>query len=510
MRRAGWSTAGIAPIAAMLALTPAGALAGPKAELKAPETSQSAIAAAGEIPVESKGLEKKIEVVARSKTFDSREFKKLSEPLTLKPGKTDGGLQLTEKGQRRIESCQARKVKLDAKGAKAAKFDLVRNLEPCEAAPVDLSRADECDPITLDEGDTPGEPECMLPFPDDFQTIDDYTSATGRRVAFQNAAMVQNNLGKPIEAAPYNQNDGFSPGQAIVVKVPGLDTPEALEATDPITLDNLSRNDEALKNEPVVVIDTETGERWPIWVEIDSNASTPEETTLLVHPARNFDSGHRYVIALRKLNDSAYSEPLEAPDAFRYYRDDLPSEDPEIEAQRERFEGIFRDLRDADVKRKNLYLAWDFTVATDLNIAERLLFMRNDAFEQLGDTTMDDVQIQGDSPAFDIVSVEELTPAEDEELARIVEGTFEVPCYLQPNCEVRGKFELGPDGLPSQNGTYTSAFRCGIPRAAVDAPSRGAGPPAGLWPRAPRLSLPGDVREPADPRADAQLRDLLG
>ena len=130
------------------------------------------------------------------------------------------------------------------------------------------------------------------------------------------------------------------------------------------------------------------------------------------------------------------------------------------------------------MKRSNLYLAWDFTVATDLNIAERLLYMRDDAFAQLGDTTMDDVQIQGDSPTFDIVSVEERTPAEDEELARIVEGTFEVPCYLQPNCQPRGKFELGPDGLPSQNGTYTSDFRCGIPRAAVDAPSATPARPA--------------------------------
>jgi len=247
MKRAGLRTAGIASIAAVFALNPAGALAGDgKDGLKAPEKSQSAIASAGEIPVRAEGLEKKIEVVARSKTFDSRKHRKLSEPLVLKPGKPSGDLQLTEKGQRRIESCQARRVKLDAEGAKAAKFDLVRDSDRCGPDPVDLSRASECDPITLDEGDTPGAPECMIPFPDDFHTTDDYTSETGRRIAFQDASMVKNSRGTPIAAEPYNRNDGFSPGQAIVVKVPGLDTPEALEATDPITLDNLSRNDEAL------------------------------------------------------------------------------------------------------------------------------------------------------------------------------------------------------------------------------------------------------------------------
>ena len=96
----------------------------------------------------------------------------------------------------------------------------------------------------------------MLPFPDDFHTTEDYSSATGRRVAFQDGAMPENSGGTPIDAEPYNLNDGFSPGQTTVVHVPGLDTPEAFAATDPITLDNLSRNDEELHKEPVVVIDT--------------------------------------------------------------------------------------------------------------------------------------------------------------------------------------------------------------------------------------------------------------
>ena len=59
---------------------------------------------------------------------------------------------------------------------------------------------------------------------------------------------------------------------------------------------------------PVVVIDTKTGERWPIWVEIDSNASTPERTSLLIHPATNYDAGHRYVVAMRKLKDAPATE----------------------------------------------------------------------------------------------------------------------------------------------------------------------------------------------------------
>ena len=291
--------------------------------------------------------------------------------------------------------------------------------------------------------------------------------------------------------------------------MPGIDTPEALDATDPIRLNDLSRNDEERAAEPVVVIDAKSGERWPIWVEIDSNASTPEETALLIHPARNFDSGRRYIVALRNLMPDAYyyEEGLEAPDGFRYYRDDLPSKDAAINSQRERFDRVFRNLREAGIKRSNLYLAWDFTVASDENIAERMLAIRDDAFAELGDEDLDDEAVAGDAPEFDVTSVENFTIAQDPELARRVLGTFEVPCYLEPNCNPGGTFDLGQDGLPQRNGTYTANFHCGIPRKAVDAPAD-ARAGAGLRPRAARDALPGDLGRPADPGTDAQLRDL--
>ena len=76
------------------------------------------------------------------------------------------------------------------------------------------------------------------------------------------------------------------------------------------------------------------------------------------------------------------------------------------------------------------------------------------------------------APAFTVTQVENFTPAQDPELARRVQGTFEVPCYLQPNCNPGGRFELGPDGLPSRNGTYTASFNCGIPHAALSSAGR--------------------------------------
>jgi hypothetical protein len=337
--------------------------------------------------------------------------------------------------------------------------------------PVDLSRADSCDFIGAQEGSM-----CLLPFPDNYYTVADPSSATGRRVNLTDAGMPQNFAGVPITAAPYNFNDGFSPGQTTVVRVPGLDTPDAFAATDPIPLNDLSRNEELRANEPIVVIDAATGQRWPIWVELDSNSSTPEQTGLLIHPARNYAAGHRYIVAMRNLRDGG-GDVIPAPNGFIYYRDDRPSREPAINAQRERFKSIFQTLKNAGIKRGSLYLAWDFTVSSDDNIAERVLHIRNDAFAELGDTDLDDLEVEGDAPSFTVSSVQNFTPAEDPEMARRVQGTFQVPCYLQPNCAPGSRFALDAEGLPSQNGTWTANFNCAIPRAAIDAPGASPGRP---------------------------------
>ena len=148
--------------------------------------------------------------------------------------------------------------------------DLTRDTPGCAPQPIDLSRAGECDFVGQQDGSL-----CLLPFPDDYYTAADPASRTGRRVALQSAAMPANKSGTHIDAQPYDLNDGFSPGQSIVLRVPGLDTPAALAATDPVQLNHLGRYAEP--DAPVVVIDAQTGERWPIWVELDSNATSPGE-----------------------------------------------------------------------------------------------------------------------------------------------------------------------------------------------------------------------------------------
>src|SRR5699024_7915088 len=116
--------------------------------------------------------------------------------------------------------------------------------------------------------------ECLYPFPNDRFTRADPGSDTGRRVDFQPLAMPRTELGVPANPAEFNRSDGSSPGASLTTKAPGRDTPAAFAETGLVPQTDIARY--ADPDQPVVVIDTETGERWPIWAELDSNP--PERT----------------------------------------------------------------------------------------------------------------------------------------------------------------------------------------------------------------------------------------
>ncbi len=401
-----------------------------------------------------------------SVTFDAPKYHSLvrTRPLRIRrSSRRVIRLRLTGFGRKAVASCQARTLRAQI-GRRGAVIKLKRT-GACAPQAINLSRAADCDFIGQQDGSL-----CMLPFPDDYYTVDDASTATKKRINFHDAGMPQNASGTPIASGPYNLNDGFSPGQSILVRIPGMDDPAAFSKTDPVPINHQGRYKAA--NAPVVVIDATTGERWPIWTELDSNASSPAGTVLEIHPAKNFDAKHRYIVALRNMK-RADGSTVGAPAGFRYYRDNLPSKKPKINARHRQFENLFQTLRKADIKRANLYLAWDFTVSSDENIAQRMLYIRDDAFSSvLGDSNLADGVVTGAAPAFTVTTV---TNNPDPELARRVKGTFTVPCYLTNACQAPAVFDLDANGNPIRHGDYTANFDCIIPRSAVDvspAPAR--------------------------------------
>src|SRR5215212_3731080 len=323
---------------------------------------------------------------------------------------------------------------------------------------------------------------CLLPFPNDLFTKPDSTSATGLRVDLPQAAMPTNTNGVQVNVAPYDRSDGFSPGSSIIARVPGLDNQTAFDQTDPVRLADLSQT--YAPDAPIVVIDAATGERALIWAELDSNASDPQHTTLLIHPGKNLTEGHRYIVALRDLKDAS-GQQLDAPNWFALLRDEQPLP-PSEQDQRERYRSIFKSLKKAEIKRKDLYEAWDFTVASSRSLTAPMLSIRDDAFGQLGDTNLADTQIQGQAPPFNVSGVTNFVPCgsdgcqsgESDRLLRRVTGTITVPSYLTtPTCRIGGGFNYGspdPDATPTQQSGNVgiAQFDCIIPRAAVGAAAR--------------------------------------
>ena len=264
--------------------------------------------------------------------------------------------------------------------------------------------------------------------------------------------MPRNRLGKPVSAAPYNWSDGFSPGNMIVTKVPGLDTPAAFARTGAVPITDVERSFDA--DQPIVVINARTLERQLIWSELDANPADPRDVTLIVRPAVNLEEGERYIVALRNLRD-ARGRILKAQPAFKALRDRKPS--PEIEARRAHFEQLFTTLNRAGIERKDLYLAWDFTVASREGLSGRALSIRNQAFTELGDTNLADLVPEGSEPQF-IPNPDLPDDAPDEAEADgrrdlgdsiRISGNIRVPCFLDaPGCPPGSEFAIARTFAP--------------------------------------------------------------
>lgn len=323
---------------------------------------------------------------------------------------------------------------------------------PAKAAP----------PPSADTGCDPIDPvACLLPFPNDYFTVPDRTSPTGRRVDLAPEMMPHNVSGVPIDPTEWNRNDGFSPGSMLLASVPGIDLGQTGAA--PIT--DLGRS--LRRDAPVVLLDATTGKRHPYWVELDSRATDPARQALIVRPARNLVEGHRYIVGLRNLRDASGQE-IEAGPEFESMLSWLPPRDPALFKRWLTLRPALVQLWLSGVRLHDLHLAWDFTVASTKGVTGRALHVRDEAFAALGDA----------APKITIGSVENPTPEQDPAFARKVVGTIEVPKYLDRADGGPGsRMTFGADGRPEPNGVYQATFQCNIPRSTA---SSGAAKPV-LW-----------------------------
>ncbi len=293
----------------------------------------------------------------------------------------------------------------------------------------------------------PVEPShCMLPFPSRFYLEEGVDTPTGLRVRFGAETLPQNIDGVQMDPSRWNEKDGFPIlGPALFhlagARLDGLAGPWAPYASlDP--------------SHGTVLLDAETGERYPHFVERDPVAADPSRALVYLRPAVPLPYGRRIVVAVRGLVGEG-GAPVEAPAGFAALRDGRPTRDGDLESQRALYEAeIFPLLEAQGIARDSLQLAWDYVTASAEGTMGPLLHMRDEALAATA----------GVGPAYTLTSVEDRACAGGEPIGRVIEGTFTAPLYLET--WVPGPDSLlrrGPDGLPEASGTAEVPFQVRVP-----------------------------------------------
>jgi hypothetical protein len=489
----------------LVAVTGVASAARPRVTVTVASTQQKAVLAAGRLSVTVRATGRATVKLTATAGGHSGRLSSATARFTRKGSRTVG-LKLSATGRTALATCGAQAVAVKAtyrrtstsKGRRhtstataRAHRTLARDPARCAAPPLHVTtpNADHCDPID--------QASCMLPYPNDYFTVPDAKSATGRRVAFDTRFMPANRAGVHVDAAEYDRNDGFSPNNTILTRIPGIDTPADLTASGLVTQTDIGQY--ARADQPVVLVDSATHRRVPIWAELEmvsGSETDPHGATnnrvIIVHPAQSLDYGHHYVVAFRHLKGAA-GRPLAPGTVFRAYRDGVRTDDAAVEARRPAMERDFADLQRAGIARSDLYVAWDFTVGSEQSITGRLRAMRDQAFAQLGDTNLADGVVQGVAPAVHDVQVHPYalcgadanplcsSSESNYDYARVT-GTITVPCFMDGPTDAaladhtpcapgsRLHYAAGAS-TPSQNGTATFAapFTCLLPRTAAGA-----------------------------------------
>ncbi|MSP62611.1 MAG: hypothetical protein EXR72_20230 [Myxococcales bacterium] len=335
---------------------------------------------------------------------------------------------------------------------------LLLHLAGCGASSDPANPDPRCQPIA--EGD------CALPYPSSFYLRADASSATGFRVAFPNGTFPKNQVGRDFDLTTTNRLDGFSPAGFLLANLKARVDPAKLPKLDYADYSGSLRPESTVQ-----VLRYDTGERVPLFAEVDANVATsctlsdecgptrdcvagkcsPEEDqTVLVHPMVRLRPATRYVVAMRDLTDATGKPIVIKP--FRALADGKIPTGSRLAGEKARHDEIFALLEKQGVPRSSLTLAWDFVTASDKHGWGDVLAMRDVGLKR------------AESSSFVVKSVEE-APSDDS--ARAIIGTFVVPSFLSdPKDPYAG---LGRDaaGKVIQNGETDARFVINVPKCAL-------------------------------------------
>lgn len=287
--------------------------------------------------------------------------------------------------------------------------------------------------------------DCMLPYPSDFFLVEDAELPGGVRVALTEQAVPKTMMGVGIDNLASHPADGFSHHMPILALFPeGIDTQN-------LTFHSDGGDATLAATSPTLLIEADSGELVPHWVELDAMTADPTRQALIVRPFVRLKDSTRYIVAFQGLvagDGSAVAPPL----GFAHVLQGEVAGHPVLEPLAQRYEEqIFPALEKAGVSRAGLQLAWDFTTASEARNTDDLVAIREDVIATLGQS----------GPAVEFDSV---IPDYSEEFALRVEGKIEVPLYLEAD-EPMARIHRGADGKPAANGTIWVPFTLQVPKS---------------------------------------------
>ncbi|MCB9745624.1 MAG: hypothetical protein H6741_21640 [Alphaproteobacteria bacterium] len=219
--------------------------------------------------------------------------------------------------------------------------------------------------------------DCLTPYPSVWYTVP-ADSPTGLRLALDNDAFLSPDGPLPLDLELFNQADGVSPVQPILINL-GRDVHESF-------LSGWGEQGDTVQDgAPIQLLNAETGEALPILTEMDAANRDLEgyegRHALIIRPMAPMDFGARYVVTLSSALTDTDGEAFSAPEPFVALRDGIRTSDPAIEALRPRYQSLLDTLDAAGQPREDLLLAWELQVASEDYARGPLLSMKEQALE---------------------------------------------------------------------------------------------------------------------------------
>jgi hypothetical protein len=255
-----------------------------------------------------------------------------------------------------------------------------------------------------------GGQDCLLPYPSDFFSKPDNTTQTGVRLEIPDASRL-NSLGKLVDPR-LTESDGASLSPTILALLPDNVSTDGFVGLFDDPTKSLTATSQT------IIINTETNEAVPHFVDLDPRTSDPLRRAIVLHPLVALAPKTRYVVGLHNAK-RADGTLAKSATGFALLRDGQTSVDSFLEAIAPHFEAeVFPVLEAFGIPKAELQLAWDFTTGSKEAPVKDMLRVRELTLAALAQ----------EEPTVDNITIEE-TPG-DSLTCKIVRGSITGPLFL--------------------------------------------------------------------------------